>query len=229
MPEPLRVFIGFDERQPISYNLLQHSIVRRASKPVTISPLVLDTLPITRFGLTPFTYTRFLVPWLCDYRGWALFLDCDFLCLTDIADLFDLADEKHAVMAAEFGDSALRFERASVMLFNCGHPDNLTLTPAHIETAKKGTLIDWTDNIGPLDKFWNHLVGYDEPRPDAGLVHFTQGVPAYAETADCEYSDLWRQELRTMNSTVPWLQLMGGSVHAGLDKEGRVVPRYRLQ
>ena len=36
---------------------------------------------------TEFTYTRFLVPYLCGYQGKAIFIDCDMLCLGDIAEL----------------------------------------------------------------------------------------------------------------------------------------------
>ena len=73
----LRVFIGYDDRQPVAYNVLQFSIATRSSRPVTITPLIINQLPIKRTGLTPFTFSRFLVPWLCDYQGTALFLDID--------------------------------------------------------------------------------------------------------------------------------------------------------
>ena len=72
-----RVFIGYDPRQPLAYNLCQFSIVKRSTAPVAVSPLMIDQLPLTRVGLTTFTFSRFLVPWLCDYQGWALFMDCD--------------------------------------------------------------------------------------------------------------------------------------------------------
>ena len=87
----------------------------RATRPVAITPLVIEQLPITRRGLTAFTYTRFLVPWLCDFEGSALYLDIDMLALADIAELFDLMDDS-AVMVSK---NRLRYEWASVMLFNC--------------------------------------------------------------------------------------------------------------
>src|SRR5438093_1307262 len=97
---PLRIFIGYDHRQAIAYNVLQFSLHRRSSKPLSITPLVLPTLPMTRQGLTPFTFSRFLVPWLCDFRGWALFLDIDFLAQGDVAGLFALADDRYAAMVS---------------------------------------------------------------------------------------------------------------------------------
>ena len=88
----LRIFVGHDPLQPASTTVLVHSIISRASKPVCVTPLSLKTLPIKRRGLTEFTYSRFLTPYLCDYQGWSLFLNAHMLVLEDIAKLFELAD-----------------------------------------------------------------------------------------------------------------------------------------
>ncbi len=85
--ERLCIFIGYDPRQAVAYNVLQYSLLSRSSRPLSITPLVLETLPIGRQGLTPFTYSRFLVPWLCNYEGWGLFLDLDMLALGDISEV----------------------------------------------------------------------------------------------------------------------------------------------
>ena len=172
----LRVFVGYDPRQAVSYTALASSIVNRTSVPVAITPLVIGQLPIARTGLTPFTYSRFLVPWLCGYVGWALFLDVDMLALGDIADLFRMADDRFTVMVAK---NEMKFEWASAMLFN--NARCRVLTPRYVETAERLHAIAWAKDgeIGALPPEWNHLVGYDAPRGDAKLVHFTQGVPAY--------------------------------------------------
>src|ERR1700738_944423 len=88
----LRIFGGHDPLHPVSTTVLVHSIISRASKPVCVTPLSLKTLPIKRWGLTEFTYSRFLTPYLCDYQGWSLFLNAHMLVLEDIAKLFELAD-----------------------------------------------------------------------------------------------------------------------------------------
>jgi hypothetical protein len=206
----LRVFIGYDPRQPVAYNVLQFSLMRRSTRPVAVTPLVIQQLPIKRTGLTPFTYSRFLVPQLCNFEGWALFLDLDMLVQGDIAELFDLADENSAVMVVKNG---ARFEWASVILFNCGHPDNRKLTPEYLETAEGLHGIAWTDKIGALPPEWNHLVMYDPPKP-AKLLHYTAGMPCYPETKDLGYANEWMTELKQMTMIVPWAQLMGNSVHA---------------
>ena len=212
LPDVEKIFIGYDHRQAVAYNVLQHSIIARASRAVTIAPLKLETLPITRTGLTPFTFSRFLVPWLCRFRGKAIFMDADMLVLGDIAELFDLFDSKHAVQVVQLQE---RFEWASMILFNCAHKDNKQLTPEFVEgTATPLHKVGWTEKIGFLPGEWNHTVLYDAPRPDAKLVHFTGGIPMHPETKGCEYTEQWMQEARDMNTTQTWPGLMGHSVHA---------------
>jgi hypothetical protein len=223
----LRVFIGYDNRQPISYNVLQQSIFTRSSMPVSITPLVINQLPIKRMGLTPFTYSRFLVPWLCGYKGVALFLDIDMLLLGDVAKLFELHNPRYAVQVSK---NEKRFEWASAMLFNCDKCR--ILTPEFIDNPNNNGLhsIQWAaeEEIGSLPAEWNHLVGYDTPRSDAKLVHYTQGIPAHEEIGKCEYSDEWHAEHLRLNSTMPWKDLMGNSVHATTVK-GELMPKLKAQ
>ncbi|HVZ01977.1 MAG TPA: hypothetical protein VHA35_20900 [Dongiaceae bacterium] len=225
--QPLRVFIGYDHRQAVSYNVLQFSIFRRCSKPVAITPLFLPTLPLTRTGLTPFTYSRFLVPWLCGYQGWAMFLDIDYLCRADLAELFRLTDDRYAVMVSK---NEKRFEWASMIMFNCGHPGNQVLTPDYVQDpqrCKTPHMIDWVPEalVGDLPREWNHLVGYDAPRSDAKLVHYTQGMPIFEETRGSEYAEEWKTEHAKANQTQGWQELMSRSVHAGKTADGRIVAK----
>jgi hypothetical protein len=220
------VYIGFDHRQFVSYTVLHSSIMANSTKPVSITPLCLPNLPITRTGLTPFTFTRFLVPWLQNYKGWALFLDADMLVLGDIAELFSHANDDFALMVVK---NPKRFEWASAILFNCGHPDNTTLTPEYVEDEKNNPFkFQWLygDQIGALPSEWNHLVGYDAPREDAKLIHYTMGIPAYEETKMCEYSQQWHHYHKMTNSTSPWKVLMAQSVHATHLPDGRVLPHF---
>ena len=89
----LRVFIGYDPNETVALHVLSHSIWRHAKTPVSITPLVLTQLPMTRernpLQTTEFSFSRFLVPWLCAYRGKAVFMDCDMLCRADVGELAD--------------------------------------------------------------------------------------------------------------------------------------------
>jgi hypothetical protein len=205
-PGSLRVFIGYDPRQPIAYNVLQHSIIRRASRPVSITPLVLAQLPLKRRGLTEFTYSRFLVPWLCGYSGQALFLDADMVVKDDIAQVFADFDGEVAMQIEQ-----AQFEWASAMLFNCDRCK--LLTPDFVEN-KLNVLFDfhWAQRVGKLSPTWNRPVGYSEPAKSK-LYHYTQGIPVWAETRGLE-PEPFVSEAKAMLHTVSFNELMGNSVHA---------------
>lgn len=207
----IRVFIGYDERQPISYTALCKSIIDNCSEPVSITPIVLRTLPVRRAGLTPFTYSRFLVPWLCGYEGHALFLDIDMMVRGDLAQLWAQKDRNFSIQVCK---NVRKFERASLMLFDCAKCD--ILTPEYVTEANDLHSIGFLPDsfVGDIPSEWNHLVGYDAPRDDAKLVHFTQGVPIFPETKDSEYGDEWRRYAQESVGTQSWQQLMGHSVHA---------------
>lgn len=203
----MRIFIGMDERQPIAASVLAHSIERRASRSTQITKLQLRHMPIKRRGLTSFTFSRYCVPYLCGYEGTAIFLDADMLCLGDIFELEKFAPQDCAVAVVK---NKLKFEWPSLMFFN--NANCMKLTPDLIETGNPFAL-DWGP-VGELPPSYNHCVGYDEPNPKAKIVHFTQGIPCFQETKDCEYSQEWNEERKHMNSTVSWQEIMGNSVHA---------------
>lgn len=206
----LRVFIGMDERQPVAAQVLAHSITARASHPVAITMLRLSQLPMTRVGLTAFTFSRYIVPRLCEYEGEALFMDADMLCLGDVYELRDICHPQLASVCV-VKNPKLRFEWPSMMYFN--NPFCKKLTLRLIEEGEPQKL-EWASHIGEAPSAWNHLIGYDAPRKDAKLAHFTQGVPCFPETKDCEYSAEWNAELGRCNSTVAWADIMGSSIHA---------------
>lgn len=206
----LRIFVGFDDRQAISYHVLCASIMKYATKPVSITPLVLSVLPMKRRGLTPFTFSRFLCPYLCDFKGRSLFLDADMLLRADIAELFEYTGDFDVAVVK---NEKLRFEWASVMLFN--NEQCRILTPEYIDNEANNPMkMIWAKTIAGLPADWNHLVGYDEPNPNAKLVHYTQGVPAWPETMNCEHAMAWRSTMLEMIQPKPWAEIMGNSVHA---------------
>src|SRR5688572_5083497 len=101
--ELIHIFIGYDSRQAVLYNTSAHSIIRHATRPVSITPIKLEHVahlfsrPRVAVQSTEFSFTRFLTPYLRNYQGWALFMDCDTVLRTDIANLWDLRDDKYAV------------------------------------------------------------------------------------------------------------------------------------
>lgn len=211
MPSVPTVFVGVDGRQPLAYNVLQASIHRHASKAVNVRPLRLDHLPINRRGLTDFTYSRFLCPWLCEFDGLSIFMDADIVVTGDIHELFEMADGESAVQVMK--DQA-RFEWASVMLFSNARCE--VLRPEFVEDPANGLLdFAWAGgSVGHFASEWNHCVGYMPSRLDAKLYHFTQGIPVWDEVRGLPEDEVWDEAHAYANGTVGWKELMGKSVHA---------------
>lgn len=205
----LKVFIGRDPRQPLAYNVLANSIIEHASVPVEITALSLKALPIRRQGLTQFTFSRFLVPYLCDFKGTALFLDADMVVTGDIKELFELAD---GVSSVQVNQEQERFEWPSAMLFNCEHCKQLT--PEYIDN-KANTLFDfkWANQIGNFPPSWNFCIPYSGNSDTAKLYHYTQGIPYWKETRGRPEDKFWFDAYKQMIFSVSFQELMGNSVH----------------
>jgi hypothetical protein len=217
----IRVFIGHDPREAVAFGVLSHSIHARASRPVSIAPVMLSQLGTdyrrerNPLQSTDFSFSRFLVPYLCGYEGWAVFMDCDMLMLDDVAKLWDLRDERYAVQVVKhehvpreevkfLGAVQTKYGKknwSSVMLMNCARCQ--ALTPEYVNSASGLELhqFKWLRDdglIGELPSRWNHLVGFDAARPDASLVHYTIGGPYFDEYRDCEYAREWFLERDAM-------------------------------
>jgi len=208
----MRVYIGIDPRQPVAFNVLQWSITRRTSRPLAIVPLVLPTLPITRTGLTDFTYSRYLVPALSGFQGIGVFLDADMLLQADINELETLINPDDAVSVVK---SANRFEWPSMMVFNNEKCKTLTADYINDETNHPSDF-SWAGSVGELPSEWNFTVGYDKPIEQPKLIHYTAGIPHFPETKDCDHAEAWTKEFDSMVGNCSWLELMGDSVHAEL-------------
>jgi lipopolysaccharide biosynthesis glycosyltransferase len=210
----IKVFVGFDQTESVAYHVLCQSIIDHASVPVSITPLNIR-MPQTD-GSNAFIYSRFLVPELCNHKGWAVFMDLDMVCLEDIAKLWELRDEKYAVQVVKheyktkypvkyLGNKNEDYPRknwSSLILWNCWHPANRHLGYQSVshETGQYlhrfGWLLD--DEIGELPKEWNWLAMEYEDNPDAKIVHYTVGTPCFKEYSNCQMSSHWRQSYHRM-------------------------------
>lgn len=225
---PYRVFIGFDPSQMPAWNVAQFSLQRTASsrcdvRRVSMSELRAQGLyrrPTGHHGRgywdtisgapmsTGHAIARFLVPSLCHYEGWALFVDGDVLFRADVAALFALTDPALALqvvqhkhdprervkMAGHAQTTYARKNWSSVILFNCAHPANRALTVDLVNSLPGRELhrFCWLDDalVGALPARWNVLVG-SEMDADPALVHFTEGVPDMKGYEHVAYSDEW--------------------------------------
>jgi len=225
---PLKVFIGFDQVESVAWHVMAHSIMSRASVPVSIIPVNLNNLRgLYRRSRDPrqsneFSFSRFLVPYLSGYEGLSVFFDCDQMVTRDIKELFDLADPNKAVQVVKhdyipsttekyLGSVQYQYPRknwSSVVLWNCGHPRNRVLGPDAVNDWEPSVLhqFKWLEDheIGELPVEWNWLVG-EYPlgykgvdKRDVKNWHWTIGGPYFDEYSHVDGSDLWFEEYALM-------------------------------
>jgi lipopolysaccharide biosynthesis glycosyltransferase len=82
-----------------------NSIIRRSTTPISVTPLALNNLDIYNEhhsdGSNHFIYSRFLVPFLQNYSGWAIYIDGDMLLRDDISKLWDLKESEKALLVVK--------------------------------------------------------------------------------------------------------------------------------
>jgi lipopolysaccharide biosynthesis glycosyltransferase len=212
----INIFIGYDHREAIAYHVCVNSIIRHSSKPVSVTPLALQNMKDYQEkhtdGSNQFIYSRFLVPHLMEYNGWAIFMDGDMLLRDDIEKLWAQRDESKAVMVVKHDYKTKMTEKylgaknenyprknwSSVILWNCGHAANKGVTPEFIENATGAQLhrFTWLDDslIGELPIEWNWLPDEFGSNLDAKLLHYTLGTPSFHDFATTPMGDEWHRE-----------------------------------
>jgi len=210
----INVFIGYDSKEKVAYNVLTHSIIQNSTKPVAITPIALNNLKDdfvrerNSLSSTEFSFSRFMIPHLMNYQGWALFMDCDMLMFEDISELWRMRDDSKAIQVCKhdytpkektkfLGQTQTAYPKknwSSFMLMNC--KKCTTLTPDYVNKASGLELhqFKWLEGdhlIGDLPLEWNWLVDEYEHKDDVKNVHYTKGGPWFEDYKDCDYSQDW--------------------------------------
>lgn len=216
MSEIIPIFIGYDPREPVAFHVCANSIIRQSSRPVSIIPLALNLLKgyqeTHSDGSNQFIYSRFLVPWLQSWIGWAIFMDGDMIVRGDIVDLWGLREGDKDVLVVKHDYKTRLSEKylgapnenyprknwSSVILWNCSNFPNRRLTPEFIQNQSGSYLhiFSWLDDdrIGSLPLEWNWLPDEYGANPDARLLHYTLGTPCFDEFRDTTQGELWHAE-----------------------------------
>jgi len=216
MKEIIPIFIGYDPREAIAYHTCVNSIIRNASRPVSIVPVALnlfkDYNETHTDGSNHFIYTRFLVPYLMGFTGSAIFIDGDMIVRGDIAELWDMRNPYMDVQVVKHNyktrmptkylgaknEDYPRKNWSSVILWNCSNWPNRRLTPEFIQKSTGSELhrFSWIDDsrIGEIPIEWNWLPDEFGPNPNAKLLHYTLGTPCFDEFVDTPQNEDWHQE-----------------------------------
>ena len=220
----MNIYIGFDSSnygQRLAFDVCKRSILKYNNN-LNINGLYLKDLKLKGLyyredntGSTEFTYTRFLVPYLNNYKGWALFCDNDFLWFCDPTEILEkYKDDSKAILCVKHTYTSCndnlkmdgrkqewypRKNWSSLMLFNCSHPDIKKLTIENVNTKSPKWLhrMEYCNdnNIGSLPIDYNYLVNYYDTNKFKAL-HFTDGGPWHEKYRDVMYGDLWIDYLK---------------------------------
>lgn len=211
--EKINLFVGYDPNESIAYHVLVQSIVENTSIPVSITPVVKKQIKGFRrakgkFESTEFSITRFFTPWLSDYTGWSLFIDCDFLLFGDLKELWDLRDERYSIMVCKhdyrpkhetkfLNNIQTVYEKknwSSLVMFNnskCKQLNHDYINKADGLDLHQFKWLESNDEIGEIPLEWNFLCGEDNQVGLPKGVHFTNGGPWFEETRNVEFSSQW--------------------------------------
>lgn len=219
----LNLYIGFDPKEAVAYHVLCHSVLKRATAPISITPLVRDHFRpfFTRergpYDSTDFSITRFLVPYLSGYQGWSVFMDCDMLCKGDITQIWaamkpplnpalwvcqhDYTPKAGMKMQGQTQTTYPRKNWSSFMVFN--NAECRVLTPDFVNSASGLALhrFQWLKdefNIGALPLEWNWLVGEYPANPHALMLHYTRGGPWFSQWRETDHATDWLTEYRDL-------------------------------
>jgi hypothetical protein len=224
----LNIYIGYDSKEAVAWHVLAQSIIETSSRPVALHPVNLKNYghhyerPHDDRQSNEFSFSRFLVPHLSDYKGYAVFMDCDMMLRADISEIFDVCaqDQSKAVHVVKhdykpksdfkyLGNKQYSYPRknwSSFVVWNCSHPSNNVVTPSFVGNADAATLhrFSWLkdEEIGELDVNWNWLVGeYQAPDQSQRVknVHWTIGGPYFNEYSDVDFSEEWKEMLKNTN------------------------------
>jgi hypothetical protein len=227
----LNLYVGFDPRTEIGFHAFVSSVLHNTSVPVSITPLSQSRMSFwktgQRDGTNDFTYGRFLVPWLNGFTGWALFADgSDMLVLSDLAELWSLRDPYKAVQVVKhtystkhakkyrgslmeaINEDYVRKNWSSLMLVNCSHFSWRDLTPDVVGTMSGSDLqafkfIPIAKHLGELPLEWNWLCDEYGENPEAKLLHWTTGIPAFPQYANAPMADEWARSALRVNHVTP--------------------------
>ena len=219
---PLRVYIGWDSREDIAFQVARQSLIRNSSIALEVVPIKINELhktglytrKVDPLASTEFTYSRFLTPHIAGFNGWALFFDCDFLFFGDVKDLIQYQDPKYAIccvkhdyspkdsikMDGQIQSNYPRKNWSSMMMFNCEHPSTkkLTVEAVNNETGAYLHRMQWANDseIGNIPTDWNWLEGWNK-KPKIGYpsaVHYTRGGPWFENWQDVDFANEWQHE-----------------------------------
>ena len=132
----------------------------------------------TRNWSTPFSGFRWAIPEACEFKGRAIYTDCDMINFRDISNLLNV-DMKGKPVAARKG-SRFGGHEFCVMVFDCERFEHYSMPVSRMKKIREShhrMINNFTGNdalVQELDRRWNCLDGEDFVPEDIWLLHYTK-------------------------------------------------------
>lgn len=204
---PARIFIGSDPTQVLGAKLFEYSVRRFASMSVSCEIIDNAGLPVPespqKRARTGFSFCRFKIPELCDYRGRGIYVDADMQVFTDIKELWTREFQDAWLLYSELKGGTGRIPQYSVMLLDCANLDwNAHQLITDLDAGKHDYASLMTEfammpkekKLPLLEFEWNSLEHYEEGKTK--LIHYTDMPTQPWVSHSNKNGEVWYAEVR---------------------------------
>lgn len=209
----IRVFIGTDRSQMLPAKVLIHSLKATTKSDIKVELLDYLKIPepkdVRQSQRTGFSFARWGIPELCNYKGKALYLDADMLVFKDVKEIWDfpmkgtisIVDGTNAEYCLH--NVKLNKNETSVMLLNCGQA-HWTLQGLVAGLDGQYTYKEMMSDLCFLKKdeiqyaiprSWNSMDYYDD---SVNLLHYTNVPTQPWVSLDNPYGYVWVDYLKSL-------------------------------
>jgi hypothetical protein len=222
---PVRVFVAATPAEWLPMRVLEFSIREHTSLPVELSAIyshkreIPQPKGVENRARTPFSFQRFLIPELCQFKGRAIYMDADMQVFKDIDGLWNQPfSDNHLLTVASGGQG--RRSQFSVMLLDC---EQLNWKIEDIVADLDSGKLEYRTLMFEMSVA--RKIGYSVPVIWNSLEHYSDG-----ETALLHYTDMNTQpwvSLENSNGHV-WMACLRRAVASGFISRDELIREIRL-
>jgi hypothetical protein len=168
----VKIFVGTsDEDDIVAEQTLEYTLKKHSSEPIEITwmrPSNMGKWNTGNWG-TPFSGFRWAVPSMCDFKGRAMYMDVDMICLYDIAEFWNMDMGENAVMVRKYE----KRKEFSMLLFDCEKVKLPDLDSIKSFTNFSFSMSNNLKDVGFFDDSWNVIDGEDFDIAQIKVLHYS--------------------------------------------------------
>ncbi len=214
MTDPIRVFIGADLSQMGAAEVLRQSIFEKTTHPVEATTMEKIAIPqpkdIRQSQRTGFSFARWAIPELCNFKGRAIYLDADMLVFTDILELWETPMNGATISIVDGRDSSYCSNKVkcnknetSVMVLDCAKVkwtlgalvEGLGARYQYRDMMTDLCFLEENDINRAVPRRWNAMDYWDST---VSLLHYTNVPTQPWVSNDNPFGYVWVNALKRM-------------------------------